>query len=200
MVTITVIISALSLHYFGAQPSGILRSKPEGVMHWLPIVLRIHIAGGMLAMASGAALVYTSRQRSRHRTHRWLGRGYSISVLISGLMGAVIAPYAFGGLISGLGFLGMTTAWLYFSTRTIYLAVKGDLSGHQKAATYSLAMTYTALTFRMFLLIPLLTSLPFLPVYRFGSWAAWLINLGLAAWWLSRQSHTNSSINKLELS
>jgi len=202
MVVITIALSAASWHYFGARPSGILRAKPAEVMDWLPLILRIHIACGMLAMATGATLVYTSFRSHLHGVHRWLGRGYGLSVLVGGLTAAVIAPYAIGGLISGLGFLGMTVVWLYFTARAVYLAVNGNIVGHRKAATYSLALTYTSLTFRMFLLIPLLTSLPFVPVYRFASWASWLIHLCLVAWWLRRAAtaKTTLSIPKLELS
>jgi len=202
MVVITIALSAASWHYFGARPSGILRAKPAEVMDWLPLILRLHIACGMLAMAGGAALVFTSSRSHLHRVHRWLGRGYGLSVLFGGLMAAVIAPYAIGGLISCLGFLGMTVVWLYFSGQAVYLAIKGDIISHRKAATYSLALTYTSLTFRLFLLIPLLTSLPFVPVYRFASWASWLIHLGLVAWWLRRTatSKTSLSTSKLELS
>ncbi len=202
MVVITIALSAASWHYFGARPSGILRGKPTEVMDWLPLILRIHIVCGVLALAIGSALVYTSSRSRLYNAHHWLGRGYGLSVLVSGLTAAIIAPYAIGGLISSLGFLGMTAVWLYFSTQTIYLAIKGDIIGHRKAATYSLAVTYNALTFRIFLLIPLLTSLPFIPVYRFASWASWLINLGLVAWWLRRSAMNKNSLStsKLKLS
>lgn len=188
MITITLVISFLSWHYFGSDAAGILRGKPASVMNWLPTVLRIHIACGMLAMASGSALWYTSRKRKRLGAHRWLGRFYGLTILVGGVTAACIAPWAIGGAISAFGFLGMVACWWYFTFRAVMLAMKGDLVGHQRAASYTLGLTFTALTFRMFLLIPLLTSLPFVPVYQFGTWASWMINLGLVAWYLRTRS------------
>lgn len=193
MATITIVISALSWHYFGSDAAGILRGKPDAVMDWLPTILRIHIGGGMLAMASGTGLWFTSRKQKRFGVHRWIGRFYGLSVLVGGVAGACIAPWSIGGTVTVFGFLGLATVWMYFTARAVVLAMKGDIAGHQRAAAFSLAVTFSALTFRMFLLIPLLTSLPFIPVYRFGSWACWIINIGLVALFLRlRTGSTNS--------
>ena len=197
MVTITVVISAMSWHYFGSDAAGILRGKPDAVMNWLPTILRIHIGGGMLAMALGTGLWYTSRKRKRYGVHRWLGRFSGLCILVSALAGAVIAPYSIGGMITVFGFLGLVTVWLYFTARAIVLAMKGDIIGHQRAAAFSLSVTFSALTFRMFLLIPLFTDLPFVPIYRFGSWACWIINIGLVAFFL--RSRTASMNSKTQL-
>ncbi len=188
MITITLAISIMSWHYFGSDAAGILRGKPDAVMNWLPTILRIHIAGGMLAMASGCALWYTSRRLSRFGAHRWLGRLYALSILVSGAASACIAPWAIGGAASTFGFLGLASAWWYFTFRAVALAIKGDLAGHRRAAAFSLSVTFSSLTFRMFLLIPLLTSLPFVSVYQFASWACWIINLGLVALFLRKKA------------
>ena len=181
MVAITLLISALSWHYFGDDAAGILSGKPDSVKHWLPLVLRVHIAFGMLAMASGAALWFTSRKPGRYPIHRWLGRFYALSILISGTGAAIIAPYAIGGLVSTMGFLSLGIAWWYFTARSVQLAMTGDIQRHRKAASYSLALTYSSFTFRLFLLIPLLTNVPFVPLYRVDTWISWMINLGLVA-------------------
>jgi hypothetical protein len=188
MATITLIISAFSWHYFGSDTAGILQGKPAAVMDWLPTILRVHIGGGMLAMASGTALLYTSRKRKRYGVHRWLGRFYGLSILVGAVAGACIAPWSMGGAITAFGFLGLVTVWLYFTARAIMLAMKGDILGHQRAAAFSLSVTFAALTFRLFLLIPLLTSLPLVPVYRFGSWACWIVNIGIVALYLRRRA------------
>jgi len=197
MIIITLVISLMSWHYFGSDAAGILRRKPGAVMNWLPTLLRIHIGGGMLAMLSGCALWYTSRKASRFGPHRWLGRFYGLSILVSGAASVCIAPWAIGGAVSAFGFLGLASAWWYFTFRAVRLAMQGDIVGHKRAAAFSLSVTFSALTFRMFLLIPLLTSLPFIPVYRFGSWACWIINLGLVAFFLRkrRTSVTFSEVN-----
>lgn len=186
MIVTTTVITALSWHYFNSNNAGILRSKPGEVMIWLPTLLRIHIGAGMTAMAVGAGLVFS--RNGRPVLHRTLGRTYALAVLVSGLAGLIVAPWALGGWVSGLGFTGLALAWLYFTGRSMLLAVRGDLPGHRRAVVFSLALTYSALTFRLFLLIPMLTDLPFFPVYRFGSWASWILQLGVAAWWLRRQT------------
>ncbi len=193
MITITLLISFLSWHYFGSDAAGILKGKPDAVMNWLPTILRIHIGGGMLAMASGAALKYTSLRSERIAAHRWLGRFYALSILVSGTMGACIAPWSIGGAVTAFGFLSLVGLWWYFTFRSVALAMKGDVVGHRRAASFSLALTYSSLTFRLFLLFPLLTSLPFVPVYQFGSWACWIINLSLVALFLRKKTTTNGA-------
>lgn len=193
MIAITLVISFMSWHYFGSDTAGILKLKSAAVMNWLPTILRIHIGSAMLAMASGSALWYTSRKPSRLDAHRWLGRFYGLSILVSGAASACIAPWAIGGALSAFGFLGLASAWWYFTFRAVSLAIKGDVAGHKRAAAFSLSVTFSALTFRMFLLVPLLTIIPFVPVYRFGSWACWIINIGLVAVLLRKKAINEQS-------
>lgn len=183
---ITVVLSVMSWHYFGSDDAGILLRKPEEVKSWLPFVLRIHIGGGMLAMACGAFLVLSSKRAGLIKWHRWLGRLYTVAVFLSGLAGAIIAPHAIGGIISALGLGSLSLAWMYSTGLAAHSAIKGDWATHHKSTTYSLALTFSSLTFRLVLLFAFL-GIPFVSVYRTSCWVSWILHLGFAAWWLYRQ-------------
>ena len=43
----------------------------------------------------------------------------------------------------------------------------------------SYALTFAAITQRSLLLVPLLTDVPFMPIYQLSAWLPWLLNLGL---------------------
>lgn len=182
---ITLVITAMSWNYFGSDQAGILRGKPIETRYWLPFFLRVHIAGGMLAMMFGAGLVFSSS--GRMRLHRALSNGYALSILFSGLAGLIVAPQSIGGWWAGSGFTALALAWLYFTARAVQTALRADWPAHRRMVVYSLALTFSSLGFRLVLLIPILTDLPFITVYRLDSWLCWPLHLLVAAWWLRRE-------------
>ena len=185
----SIAITALSWRYLsggGADGGvGILAGKPPTAPGWLPRLLRVHIGAGMLSLFAGAGLALTVRWRWRfRRLHRALGRGYGLAVVVSGGAGLLVSPFAIGGPAAALGLGCLALAWLYATGRAVLLAVRGDLAGHRRLAVYSLALTFSALTFRL-LLLPALLGWPFLVVYRVACWASWLLHLAVARCYLA---------------
>ena len=147
----------------------------------------LHIIFGGLSLLIGWTQFIKRLRKKRIRLHRILGKIYVISVLLSGIGGAYLALFATGGLISSFGFGGLAVAWL----TTTYLAYtsirKKKVDAHQKWMTLSYALTFAAVTLRLWL--PLLNDLfgiEFVIAYRIIAWLCWVPNLILAEWLFNR--------------
>jgi uncharacterized membrane protein len=136
-----------------------------------------HFAGGGTALALGA--LQTSRWlRSRALTlHRWLGRVYVTAVLVGGVAGFRLAFQSTGGWVTHLGFGLLAIAWVA-STVVGYRAVRaGDLDQHRDWMLRSYALTFAAVTLRVYLAVCLMAGISFEAAYPAISWLCWIPNL-----------------------
>jgi len=85
-------------------------------------MLYAHVAGSVTALSIGP-FNFPASIRNRHRgLHRALGRIYRAGVGVGGLTGVYLAFAAIGGLVSTIGFLGLSLYWLvssYYAVKTI---------------------------------------------------------------------------------
>jgi hypothetical protein len=107
-----------------------------------------------------------------------LGRTYlTIGVLIGGLAGLYMAFHAFGGLIARLGFAGLALAWLYTGLRA-YLAIRGRrVAEHRAWMVRNFALTFAAVTLRLYLPASAIAGIAFEVAYPFIAWLCWVPNL-----------------------
>ncbi len=175
----------MSFHYFQPDMSGILRGKEVATKLWYRVAFFCHIALGMIAMFTGPLqlLPYIRNHTDWHRT---LGQMYLLGVGLSGTAGLIIAQFAMGGWISTVGFSVLSLVWLYITWLGFKAIRYGQYEQHAKLMTMSFALTFAAITQRTMLLIPLLTSVPFMPVYQLSAWLPWMLNLAIAYKMVSR--------------
>jgi hypothetical protein len=143
-----------------------------------------HLAGGPLALVTGA-LQLNGGIRSRFLNfHRWTGRLYLIAVLIGGVSGLALALRSFGGMTTHLGFGMLAVLWLGTSAFRRILA--RDVTSHRRWMIRSYALTLAAVTLRIYLPLSQVAGIPFEQAYMAISWLAWVPNLLLAEWYLMR--------------
>lgn len=140
-----------------------------------------HILLGGVALLVGLPQ-FSKKFRSQNiGLHKVVGKVYVTVVFISAIAGFYMALFANGGLIAKLGFSGMVISWV-LTTALAYTSIrKKDIEQHQKWMIRSYAVTFTGVTFRLWL--PLLLfgfDMDFLMVYRIDSWISWVFNLVLA--------------------
>jgi len=143
----------------------------------------IHAFAAALAMLLGP-LQFTTQIRERYTTwHRWLGRCYlGIGVLVGGLAGIYMAQFAYGGVMARLGFATLAIIWLYTGVRA-YLAVRrGDIQQHHRWMIRNYALTFAAVTLRIYIPASMASDLEFDLVYPFIAWLCWLPNLVFVEW------------------
>jgi uncharacterized membrane protein len=153
-------------------------------------IFLIHIGGGAIALFIGA---WNFLERSRERflnLHRWLGRIYLVSVLAAGLAGFALSFTAQGGLVSRIGF-GMLAALWIITAVFAYLRIRNyDLESHRRWMIRNYALTFAAVTLRLWLPILIGAGNDFPAAYATVAWLSWVPNL-LVAEVLASRANSN---------
>lgn len=141
----------------------------------------VHVFASAIALSIGP-LQFSSRVRLvRPHLHRWLGRLYlGIGVLVGGLAGLLMAFHAYGGTIGRLGFGALASMWLYTGLRA-YVAIRArDAVSHRRWMMRNFALTFAAVTLRLWLPATIASGVPFDLAYPAVAWLCWVPNLVVA--------------------
>jgi uncharacterized membrane protein len=151
------------------------------------LTLRLHILGGMGALLTGP-WQFSPRLRSRAlNVHRWIGRGYLLSVLLGSVAGFAMATVSKAGLPAHIGFGALAVVWLFTSVQAYRAILRGRVAEHRRWMVRSFALTLAAVTLRNYL--PLLLfglHWSFDTAYITVAWVSWVPNLIVAEWLLRR--------------
>jgi uncharacterized membrane protein len=123
------------------------------------VVFYVHILfSGLALLVGGLQFSRKFRQRSP-RLHRWDGRTYVVSVIVSGVAASVMSLFS---SVAFLGFFGFGTLAVLRTTYRGYRSARTrDVASHQAWMIRSFALTYAAPTLRIWLLMLLAVQLPF---------------------------------------
>ncbi|NQZ78759.1 MAG: DUF2306 domain-containing protein [Ekhidna sp.] len=172
--------------YFLHSENAFLDSKRLAAEVWYVWVFKSHIGSGMIAILVGAINFFQFKKPAKINLHKVLGSIYIVSIFASSFLGLVAAQFATGGMVTRLGFSCLALIWFY-TTLQAYLKVKsGNIVDHKIWMYRSYAVTMSAFSLRLFLLISLFNLAPFIEVYQFASWACWICNLLICELILSR--------------
>jgi len=142
--------------------------------------LVIHIAGAATALLVGA-LQFLPRLRTRFAPiHRWNGRLYVLGCLTGGVAGFVLAFGASTGPVSTAGFGILAVIWVATTVLAWRAAMRRRFDEHRAWMVRSFALTFAAVTLRLYLPLAGLTSLPFDDAYRAIAFLCWVPNLLIA--------------------
>jgi uncharacterized membrane protein len=145
--------------------------------------LHLHIAGAAVALAL-APLQLWQRLRSRlPRLHRVAGRVFVVAVLAAAAGGLALAPYAYGGRSNTLGFGLLALTWAGSTVLAVAAARRGDLGRHHEWAIRAVALTFAAVTLRLWLGV-LAPIVGFDAAYSVVGWLCWVPNLVGAQLWV----------------
>jgi uncharacterized membrane protein len=177
----------MSLHFFQNEISGIMKYKDISSNIFYRLCFKSHILFGIIAIFSGPTQFLTRLRIKRLDLHRRLGYIYLCSVLISSVTGLLVAQFAMGGIVSTIGFSILAVFWFVSAIIAITSIRKKDIKTHKKWMFISYGLTFTAITQRTLLLIPLLTDIEFIFIYRLSAWLPWILNTAIALY-LFKQS------------
>lgn len=158
-----------------------------------PLATAGHLAGGAFALAAGALQLHSGLRNRFMRVHRWLGRVYLLAVAVGGLAALALAPHAFGGLVSHLGFGALAVFWLATTFNGYRLVRQGNYHGHRAWMIRSYALTLAAVTLRVYLPLSQVSGLPMEVAYPAIAWLCWVPNLLLAEWFI-RSRHAFAAL------
>lgn len=145
-----------------------------------PFGLQTHIAASGFAMILGTFQFSKTLRRKAPVVHRWTGYGYVLACTVGGLAGGVIALSSTAGPIAGWGFFLLALCWVPFTLLALTAAMRKDFVSHERWMIRSFALTFGAVTLRLYLPIVEIMQWDFLTAYRIISWAAWVPNLIVA--------------------
>lgn len=146
--------------------------------------LLVHVAGAATALLIGPLNFLPAIRRRAPRIHRWIGRTYVLSCLAGGLAGLIVATKSFAGPVATAGFGSLAICWIIANSQGWLTARARRFADHRAWMIRSFAMTFGAVTLRLYLpLIPLF-HISFVEGYRAISFLAWVPNLIIAEMYL----------------
>jgi len=182
--TILSVLVALTSYRFLAL--GLPLSFPEllGQLEGQRLAFILHVSLAPIALAVGSIQFFASIRR-RKALHRWLGRVYGVSILISGSAGVVVALNAAGGLSAQLGFALLALVWVFTTANAVRHAMARRIGKHRRWMIYSFALTFAGVTLRLYVFGFMAAGLSYTEASAYLAWLCWIPNLGFAWWWLN---------------
>jgi len=143
--------------------------------------LAAHIIPAMLTLIIGPFLFLAgSISRSYRSLHRWGGRVYLTCVVIGGLSSFFLIELAGYQGLAWLGFSLVGILWLMTGWMAYRSICKKQVQHHRHWMIRNYALTFTAVTLRLWLGIAEVSHLPLLTSYDLTVWLGWLPNLVVA--------------------
>jgi uncharacterized membrane protein len=168
-------IAAYVLLPLGAAVHPDMRATFEG-HHRLGIYT--HIFASSVALALGPFQFLTRLRSVRPALHRWSGRIYlGFGVLLGGLSGLFVAFNAYGGSLARAGFACLALAWLYTGLRAYQAIRSRDVATHRRWMIRNFALTFAAVTLRLWLPGMVIAGVPMTVAYVVVAWLCWVPNL-----------------------
>ncbi len=182
LIVLSLGVTAYATAVYGFLPLGIVvHPEMRSSFETQRLALYTHVFASAVALALGP-FQFSSRLRAIYpRLHRWSGRLYlGIGVLVGGLAGLYMAAHAFGGPAARLGFAALAVGWLYTGLRA-YLAIRDrQIESHRRWMTRNFALTFAAVTLRLWLPGAMASGIAFELAYAVIAWLSWVPNLLVA--------------------
>ncbi len=180
MMLLASVIVLTSLRYFVLTPE-VAVGQPLGERFAQYIsVLQIHIFGSTLALFLGC-WNFVGKIRDKYPSlHRWVGRIYLVGVLIGGVAGFYLGLTAFGGLPTQTGFVLLAMLWLSTGIMAYLRIRQGNFEAHREWMIRNYALTFAAVTLRIWLPTFLALDFTFNESYTTVAWLSWIPNLLIA--------------------
>jgi len=183
VLALSIALYAVALLFVHAMRPPFLRDRFIGI----PAAAVLHLAGAAIALAVGPFQLNTRLRTRFIKVHRWMGRSYVAGVLLGGLAGLALATIAQTGLPARVGFGLLAVLWLT-STGIAYRHIRArNQPAHRRWMIRSYALTFAAVTLRIYLPLSQVYGIPFEPAYQTIAWMCWVPNLVVAEWIILRQ-------------
>ncbi len=164
----------------------------------------LHIGFGGLALLL-SPLQFASRLRIRApQVHRVIGRIILVSIALAGVGGLVLAPHSVAGPVGTVGFGLLAVLWVAFAA-TAFRAIRiRDIGTHQRWMIRTFALTYAAVTLRLWLFVLMTIQIALAGVdpqtaferaYLIVPFLAWVPNVLVAERYLSTRRRSAPTVD-----
>ncbi|PCJ66242.1 MAG: hypothetical protein COA73_01350 [Candidatus Hydrogenedentota bacterium] len=154
--------------------------------------LYLHITGSTLAFILGPFQFFPKLRQKRMQLHRNMGKLYMLGVLVGSSAGIYMAPFAYGGFPTTMGFLSLAVISLFVTGMALRRVKEKRIGLHKEWMVRSYACIFAAATLRLYLGTFTVLSetgtidLELAPAYIAISWMCWVPNLIVAEWIINR--------------
>lgn len=188
MIRALVLITAFLIAGYAIVQYGMLKASDAGLVSfklqkpnfefkpWI-YVLYIHIVTAIFALIIGPFQLFMKPTNDRKRWHRLLGYGYVLSITVSGIVSVYLSLFATGGWIAGLGFMSLDVLWVATTLIATRKIMAKDIQAHKAWMLRSYALTFAAVTLRIWLAPLNLLLGDFEAGFRVVAWVCWIPNL-----------------------
>ena len=145
----------------------------------------VHAGAASTALLLGPFQFIARLRARRPKLHRWMGRTYVAACLAGAASGLLLAAGCTAGPIAQAGFGLLAVCWFVANLQAWRLALAGRFAEHRRWMVRSFAMTFGAVTLRLYLPIAPAMGYDFMPAYVAISWLAWVPNLMVAELYLN---------------
>ena len=136
-----------------------------------------HASLGGIPLLLGWSQFIPFFQRNHYRAHRWVGKVYVFTFLITTTNGFLISFFATHGWIPAFGFASVACIGFYTTLRGYQHIKNKNIPLHQKFMSLSYACCFSAVNFRLVQSLLSLVSSSERLNYQIGAWAAWVPSL-----------------------
>jgi uncharacterized membrane protein len=184
--TATFLAAAIALascrYLLPGMPGGAPNIVANRFTHTGALVLHAGVSATALSLG---ALQFFPRFRARWPVwHRRAGTVYVICCMIGGCAALLLAAGTTAGPIGTAGFGLLAICWLGTTAQAWRYARARDFVRHRRWMTRSYALTFAAVTLRLYLPVLFIGQLDFMAGYRAISFLCWVPNLIVAELWL----------------
>ncbi|WP_323143316.1 DUF2306 domain-containing protein [Massilia phyllosphaerae] len=173
---LAVCVGLLSCRYIvqaGPVPDNVLANRFFD--HWIAV----HAGAASTALILGA-MQLSNVVRRRPGLHRASGRLYVAACIAGGASALVLAAGVSTGPVAASGFGALGTLWLYATLQGLRTARARDFPRHRAWMIRSYALTFAAVTLRIYLPLSQVLGIDFALAYRCIAWLAWVPNMVIA--------------------
>ena len=180
-------LKIITEHFTLKSDVGFLAAKQEYIDNkvWRT-AFYIHVFTSIFTLLAGFTQ-FSNYVLKEHRTlHRIMGRVYVFAVLfINFPSGMILAVNANGELPTRIAFIILDSLWFWFTLKAFLEIRKGNITAHRKFMIRSYALTFSAITLRLWKLI-LSNSFTIDPatLYMIDAWMGFVPNLLFAEWYI----------------
>lgn len=173
------VVTALSLGivgyaiavYGGFDPARSVLALRNTTWHYA--LLQGHIITGGVALALGPFQFFRRIRAKRPHVHRWIGRTYLFAgVFPSAFIGIPVALLSVEGPWASAGLLVGDISWFITGVIAYRYARRRRYREHGKWMTWNFALTFAAVTFRIWLGLLIAVQVPFLRSWYGGDFGA----------------------------
>lgn len=163
------------------------------------IAFYTHIIFAGLTLALGP-WQFARKLRGRHpRVHRAIGRIYMICIAFGAVAAFVMSFFNSTGIVGFFGFSTLSVLWAWTAWKGYRAARDRDFRSHQAWMIRNFALTYAAVTLRLWLGTLIGVQLPFVHgdnvfdqiwanAYNVLPFLCWLPNIVIAEWMIKRRN------------